>query len=281
MSQLALEPTGKISIEDGKSRRRFVRVSGLDIKQVAWLLMLIPFSLVLGVGVLFILSAIRWARQRREANEHFLHLNFTPSFFVRANFRESLFDQPCRWLAIKGHHPTAVQDALRLSAPMPCSWEEGLIEAREHKLFISPPVSGWILVVGSSLPDPTEDVDECYCFLTNLSRKLGHVQFFSANRMVNHHAWALIDQGRVFRAYAWAGETLWNQGQMTAAEKDLKMSCFDYATGHTSFEQRDSLAANTDRVPQLASRWSLDPSSIDERQFKNGYGITGELSNSK
>ncbi len=252
-----------------------------EIKQVAQLLMLIPFGLVLGTGILFILSAIRWARQRREAAEHFVHLNFSPSFFVRANFRESLFDQPCRWLAIKGNDQAAVQDALHLHAPMPCSWEEGLLEARERKLFISPPVSGWILVVGSSLPDPSEDVDKCYRFLTQLSRKLGHLQFFSVNRVVNHHAWALIDKGRVFRAYAWASETLWNQGPMTAAEKDLKLSCFNYADGRSSFERKDLLALNADRVPQLASRWSLDPSSIDERHFKNGYGITGELSHSR
>lgn len=256
-------------------------MSGLEFKEVVSLLMLIPFGLVLGTGVLFIFSAIRWARQRREASEPFAHLNFSPSFFVRSNFRESLFGQPCRWLAIKGNNLNTVQNALHLSAPMPCSWEEGLIEAREHKLFISPPVSGWILVVGSSLPDPTEDVDECFRFLTNLSRKLGHVQFFSANRVVNHHAWALIDKGRVFRAYAWAGETLWNQGSPTAAEKDLKLCCYDYADGRVSFEQRDSLATNTERVPQLASRWSLDLSSIDERQFNHGYGITGELSHSK
>ncbi len=243
--------------------------------------MLIPFGLVLGTGVLFIFSAVRWARQRRETNEQFAHLNFSPSFFVRSNFRESLFGQPCRWLAIKANHLSTVQDALHLSAPMPCSWEEGLIEAREHKLFISPPISGWVLVVGSCLPDPTEDVDKCYRFLTDLSRKLGHVQFFSANRVLNHHAWALIDKGRVFRAYAWAGETLWNQGQATAAEKDLKLVCYDYVDGRVSFDQKDSLVLNTERVPLLASRWSLDPSSIDERQFNNGYGITGELFHSK
>ena len=55
---------------------------------------------------------------------------------------------------------------------------------------------------------------------SGLSRKLGHVQFFSANRVLNHHSWALLDQGEVFRAYAWAGETLGNQGPLTAAEKD-------------------------------------------------------------
>lgn len=258
-------------------------MSGIEFKEMISFLMLIPFGLVLGTGVLFIFSAIRWARQRRDNNEQqqFAHFNFSPGFFVRSNFRESLFGQPCRWLAIKGHSPTAVQNALHLTAPMPCSWEEGLIEAREHKLFISPPVSGWILVVGSSLPDPTEDVDECFRFLTDLSRKLGQVQFFSANRVVNHHAWALIDKGRVFRAYAWAGETVWNQGLLTAAEKDLKLACFEYASGRVNFEQKDLLSQNTERVPLLASRWSLDPSSIDERQFNSGYGITGELSHSR
>lgn len=256
-------------------------MSGLEFPEVVRLLMLIPFGLVLGTGILFVLSAVRWARQRRETREQFSHLNFSPGFFVKANFRASLFEQPCRWLAIKGNHPRAVQDALHLSAPMPCSWEEGLIEARERKLFISPPVAGWILVVGSSLPDPVEDVDECYHFLTNLSRKLGQIQFFSANRVLNHHAWALIDKGRIFRAYAWGGETLWNQGQPTAAEKDLKLFCFDYGNGAVGFEQKEMVALNTERVPMLASRWSVDPTSIDERQFKSGYGITGELSHSK
>jgi hypothetical protein len=256
-------------------------MSGLEFKEAISILMLIPFGLVLGTGVLFLFSAIRWARQRRENSEPFAHLNFSPGFFVKANFRTALFDQPCRWLAIKGHNPGAVQAALHLHAPMPCSWEEGLMEARERKLFISPPVSGWILVVGSSLPDPTEDVDECYHFLTNLGRKLGQIQFFSTNRVLNHHAWALIDKGRIFRAYAWAGETLWNQGQITAAEKDLKLSCFDYGSDAVGFEKKDALALNAERVPMLAARWSVDPASIDERQFNNGYGITGEISHSK
>lgn len=254
-------------------------MSGLEFKEVVSLLMLIPFGLVLGTGVLFIFSTIRWARRQSESNGQFASLSFSPRFFVQTSFRQSLFEQSCRWLAIKGNHPDAVQDALHLHAPMPCSWEEGLIEAREHKLFISPPIAGWILVVGSSLPDPTDDVDKCFHFLTNLSRKVGQIQFFSTNRALNHHAWALIDRGRVFRGYAWAGETLWNQGTQTAAEKDLKLACLDYGAA-VDFGQKDLLGRTTERVPMLASRWSLDPSSIDDRQFKNAFGISGELSHS-
>ena len=110
----------------------------------------------------------------------------------------------------------------------------------EKKLFISPPVDGWILVIGSALPDPAADVDACFRFVMELSRKLGHVQFFSANRVLSHHAWVQVEAGRVRRAYAWAGTTLWKQGLKTTAEADLGLKCFDYfeTAERTSFGRR-------------------------------------------
>jgi hypothetical protein len=169
-----------------------------------------------------------------------------------------------------------VQAALNLYRPTFCSWEEGLAEAREDKLFISPPISGWVLVVGSGLPEPAEDPDRCYRFLAALSRKLGHVQFYSASRVVNHHCWAMLERGRVYRAYAWAGETLWNQGPTTAAEKELNLLCFAYATEQNAFAIRESLAANCEKIHQLAARWSLDPGAISPEMW-HGRGIVGAL----
>ena len=155
-----------------------------------------------------------------------------------------------------------------------------MIEARDNKLFISPSISGWVLVMGSGLPGPFEDVDEFFHFLSGLSRKLGQVQFFTSSRVVNHHAWVLMERGRVFRAYAWAGETLWNQGPMTAAEKELALRCFDYASEQNVFALKEELAANTDRVGQLAARWSVDPGALCSGSW-NGHGIVGGLSSSK
>jgi len=169
---------------------------------------------------------------------------------------------------------------LRLHQPTPCSWEEGLIEAREDKLFISPSISGWVVVVGSGLPGPFEDVDKCFRFLLRLSRKLGQVQFFSASRVLNQHAWVLMERGRVYRAYAWGGETLWNQGQLTAAEKELDLRCFDYGSEQDLFSLKEELAANAERVGQLAARWSLDPAAVCPSAGL-GCGIVGELSQSK
>jgi hypothetical protein len=198
-------------------------------------------------------------------------------------FHSAVLSVPSRWLAIKSANPHLVQAALGLNNPTPCSWEEGLSIVHEHKLFISPPVGGWILVMGSNLPEVGEDVDKCFRFILDLSRKLGQVQFFSINRAVNHHAWAHADQGTVLRAYAWAGRTLWNQGKLTRAEIDLGLKCYHYGEGEDriDFGNVDPAAVNTERVSLLASRWSLDPTSIDARLLKENQGIAGRLSRSR
>jgi hypothetical protein len=253
-------------------------VSPADIKEMAWLLMLIPFGIVLGIGVFFIYCAWRRAsllNSKAPANE--FPASTSPGI---ETFRSSPFEQPSRWLAVKANNPAVVQAALHLNRPTSCSWEEGLAEARDDKLFISPPISGWVLVVGSGLPEPAEDVDFCYRFLTELSRKLGHVQFFSVSRVVNYHCWALVERGHIYRGYAWAGETLWNQGPLTAAERDLGMVCFGYGSEQNPFAIREVLTANTDSVNQLAARWSVDPCAYSPAML-NGRGIVGEFSQSK
>jgi hypothetical protein len=98
--------------------------------------------------------------------------------------------------------------------------------------------------------------------------------------VVNQHAWVLMERGRVFRAYAWAGETLWNQGPLTAAEKELRLRCFEYASEPNLFSFKDELAANSERIGQLAARWSLDPAAIGSGAW-SGHGIVGGLSQSK
>ena len=176
----------------------------------------------------------------------------------------------------------AVQAALGLRKAMPCSWEEGLSAAHERGLFISPPINGWTLVMGANLPDPAEDVDRSFHFLLCLSTKLGQVQFFSVNRPLHHHAWVRADSGQVQRAYAWAGKTLWNQGSKTASEVELGLKCFDYGEPFPplDFTGTDPVALNTERVPLLAARWSLDPSGIDPRMLRESQGISGRLSRS-
>lgn len=190
---------------------------------------------------------------------------------------------PSQWLAIRDAHPETVQAALRLHNPTACSWEEGLTAAHEQKLFIAAPVAGWTLVLGSSLPEPGEDVDACFHFLRQLSLKVGEVQFFRSHRGLQHHAWIRAERGRIVRAYAWGGNVLWNEGAMTSAERELCLTCFDYGEGPLPLPwgQTHPLVINTERVPALAGRWSVNPATLDVRFGKPAYGIAGRLSSSQ
>lgn len=256
-------------------------LSALKDNDLVAALLILLLGIVLVLGVACTLLVVHCLRKERVAKGRLLRRS---EFFRREpRLLSRLFAPPARWLAVKSVNPRAVQAALGLHNPRPCSWEEGVSAADEQRLFISPSVRGWILVFGSNLPDPTEDVDKCYRFILDLSRKLGHVQFFSVNRAVNHHAWVLAESGVIHRAYAWGGRTLWNQGRRTRAELDLSLQCFDYGEGEDriQFGRVDAIVANTERLPLLAARWSLDPTSIDARLFKEDQGIAGRLSRSR
>ena len=130
-----------------------------------------------------------------------------------------------------------------------------------REFCISPRVNGWVIVTGPGLPEPSEDVDQCFHFLTVVSRRLGHVQFFHMEKHSGHHTWARLDGGRVIRAYSWAGRTHWNQGTLTPAEKALGMSCAGYGEDLKAgfWAAQENAWTNVQKIPLLAARWSLDP----------------------
>lgn len=234
----------------------------------ALLLALFLVSVLAGTSMMLLI--LRWRRRQLAAVEP-----------VSASFKESLLlgtavlRRPTTWLAVRSRNVHAVQMALNLHNVQPCTWLEGL--TGDEKLFVAPPVKGWVLIIGLGLPDPADDVDGCFRFLTGLSRKLGQVQFFKANRVLGHHAWVQAEYGRVIRGYAWAGKTLWNQGKPTRAETEFGLKCFDYfETPEQAFDQFDVVAANVEKVSMLAARWSLDPGTVDEHLFEHAYGIAGE-----
>ena len=246
--------------------------------QLTFTLLLLPFGFVIAVAVIFWALIVRHAR--REAGEC-RRTDPSPSAWDQ-NFERPLaawsLEAPQRWCAVRSSSVRAVQTALGLQHPRPCNWGEGVTSLADHALLLSPPVDGWILVIGQALPDPAEDADISFHFLRRLSRDLGVVQFFSANRALNHHAWARVEDGKIQRAYAWAGETIWNQGTITRAETELKLKCLGYGElpcgGALSSE---CVQANTDKVNSLAARWSLDPDVLNDRLATAGVGIVGEL----
>lgn len=186
-------------------------------------------------------------------------------------FAPALPHRPETWLAIRAVSPEAVQNALGLNRAEPCSWTDGL--AGGHEFFISPRVNGWVIVTGMALPNPTDDVDATFLFLTALSRQLGHVQYFYANRLFHHHAWARLDDACVTRAYAWTGETVWNQGVKTLPEIKVDMKLSGYGEPTTTMLDAEM---NFEKIPRLAALWSLDPAAVKLSSQRPATGIAGE-----
>jgi hypothetical protein len=108
-----------------------------DIFAVALLTLL---GFVLGGGVSMVLLVRRRLRARRrllklkvgqeEMAQEFSRYTLVPFNPLQAR-------RPSRWLAIRSRDTQAVQLALRLNNPRPCSWVEGVLVSRQ--LFIAPP----------------------------------------------------------------------------------------------------------------------------------------------
>jgi hypothetical protein len=209
--------------------------------------------LALGVASGIFVWMIVLHRRARALNQSFDQVQKSPSPCSKSARR------PANWLAIRS-----------VASEMVLSTLTG-----KGKFFISPRVNGWVIVTGPDLPNPSDDVDACFHFLTALSREVGHVQFFYAEKFSRHHAWARMDDGCVTRAYAWAGETVWNQGVKTMAEIEMGMKCFVYGENSDAefWATNEKAAANVEKIPLLAARWSIDPVILHYVD-----GITGESS---
>lgn len=245
----------------------------------AWMLLGV-LAVVLLLVFAFAALVLNHARRRRLEGAVLLRRGPEPVVEGDPARPRNFQDPPARWVAVRSTKTEEVQAALNLANPIPCPLVDGLTSAAELELFVSPPIRGWILVTGSEVPSPADDVDACFLWLRELSRQLGEVQYFSADRALGHHAWARLLSGEVFRAYAWVDETVWTQGELTRAEMDLGMRCPGYGEpgsepGHL---RDDACAANVEKVAALAARWSIDPASIDLGRHWPRPGIAGQFS---
>ena len=72
---------------------------------------------------------------------------------------------------------------------------------------------------------------------------------------------------------------LWNQGPLTAAERDLVCSASAMARNRTLSRSATSLTVNTDSVNQLAARWSVDPCACSPAMLQVDAGLSGNSPN--
>jgi hypothetical protein len=230
------------------------------------------------------------------------------------------FGYKINWFAIASTDLMAIAAILDVDQTVPVGWAEGVATAYADsapRIFISPPIDGWTLVAGCSIPHPCdeshniEQVDLGRRFrhiFTRLADHAGEVQFFGNHRVVDFAAWARARRGRIERVFAVVasnGEVTANEGPQTIEEAELGFADLGSRpprlAGPYLFELLDqedeenemadappSAAAperpfagrvmpGEDHVMALAAKWSVDPTRIGERRDIAGTGWVGRL----
>jgi hypothetical protein len=226
------------------------------------------------------------------------------------------------WFAVKASDPASVLDAFEVGEATPSNWTSGIAAAYSRDasqgddswLFVSPPVSGWVLAVSESLPYPTNethhDIGKKFdALFSRLMKRFDDVQFFGSHRVVGFVAWARALNGKPIRVFSYADEIMANVGEQTAEEAKLGFANLGglspsdaldemfriadeqnaeqealVASGLSRREararvlqnRRDAIPDETD-VVDLAALWSVDPSRLSEQDHPVGLGLATRL----
>jgi hypothetical protein len=183
------------------------------------------------------------------------------------------------WLALDTTDTQEVVAALGLHDARTTTWQEGLTRAHETAVFVTPPLGDWTLAVGAVL-FPSDRVDTFVKpLLERLSRQFGDAQYFCTHQDIELHVWARARKGQLVRGCGWLGEkavTLWNEGGQTREERALEFPVFEERSSESEQAQvKQGSPPDEEGVMQLASLWSIDPTTLDEHLKEPGQGVLG------
>src|SRR5207249_936831 len=133
------------------------------------------------------------------------------------------FGYKCIWFAVRTTNSEDVVSTVGLKSPVRSNWKSGIQAAYGGNVFISPPVSGWTLIVGQDLPtlDDPRRKKKTESLLVKLSERFGEAHHYATHRVVEFRAWAKASKGKIAREYGYLGErgeVLCNVGEKTKGE---------------------------------------------------------------
>ena len=191
------------------------------------------------------------------------------------------FGYKIAWLAIRTDDTRRAAQALGLSDVRAVSWAEGIDAAYaaygasggRPLAFVTPVVDGWTLAVlggGELLEDDGNGVGAVD--LPSMSRRFGEVQKYATHRVVEYQEWQRWVNGSAVRRYCWIGESgeiRFDEGEPARAEGNL-LRAADLDGDWGAFDLADE-----DTVMAVAAEWSIDPTTLDERDDLPQHGLLG------
>jgi len=193
------------------------------------------------------------------------------------------FGYKTAWFAIHSEEPQAVAAAVELRRPQTVNWEYGTWHAYQYddyQMFVSPPVNGWVLVMG--MPIVWEADSHAVERMVELSKQFEEVQLFASMRTSSSYMWARTSKGKLIRLFYEGDGERRVTGEETAEEKALGFKFFDSSSPESQkpgyWDRKDLTYLDEEHVLQVAARWSVDPSKLDQMGLKPVLGLLGDPS---
>jgi hypothetical protein len=195
------------------------------------------------------------------------------------------FGYKVSWFAVKASDPARVLDALEFGRGTPANWASGLaaalpFPATDTWVFVSPSVSGWVLVVGAPhvLPHPVAPTERFHdigrkfdVLFSRLMKRFADVQFFGSYRVVSFVAWARAQNGEAKRVFAYAdGGVLANVGEQTSEEAQLKFANLSGLSPSAAGDRIFEIAEQQDAEEDMLVAKGVSPREARERIWQNG-----------
>lgn len=189
------------------------------------------------------------------------------------------FGYKCQWMAVRSTDSEAITKRLNLTDKRRANWKTGIRAAYQDLIFISPPMNGWTLIIGSSLPDLSEDQNSSNSItshVVSLSQVFGEAQYFGNHRIVGYYAWMKATDGEVTRAFAYLGERgeiLVNEGASTKNEQELQLV---YRETDSEANEDETRFPDVEDVLAIAKAWGVDP-MMEGESYSPGTGYVGRV----
>jgi Domain of unknown function (DUF4395) len=177
------------------------------------------------------------------------------------------------WLAVRSTDLKAVVESLPFRFQTAAGWQDGIEAAyKGGSVFITPPVNGWICIVGEWVGGTGErsSVESIAKTVSELSSRFGEAHGYATHRVIEYHHWIMAKQGRVVRCFAYigeSGEVLCQSGSLTDAERKLRYASLP----------PDQWLPDEQDVMTVASGWSFDPSRLSSASGPAARGRLARL----
>lgn len=213
--------------------------------------------------------------------------------FDRTPDKPQSFGYKVLWFAVRASDPASVLDALEFGPGTQANWASGLSAAYPYTrnyatdwVFVSPPVDGWVFVVGGTLPQPfalNAPLPKTYheigrrfdVLLSRLMKKFDDVQYFGTHRVVSLAAWARALQGKPVRIFA-SAETFTdcdvcaNVGDQTPEEAKLKFPDLNGLSPCDATHRISKITEELEAEERALFARGLSPADVKARIRQNG-----------